>query len=167
MDQDQLLGLPERDPGLRLFGDDRAGADHRDPITASYVYLKGLEVKGVPQILTTHTSRGAISDTGSNNVYELIRHAPPHGPRALRCQGGMGTRLNCDRITTHDPKSSTGPGTNADGFGCHIDGGQTGNVFRGCRAWYNTDDGYDSSQSFGSGHHRKLVGLAQRAICRR
>ena len=30
-----------------------------------------------------------------------------------------------------------------DGFGCHPPKGGTGNVFRGCRAWFNSDDGYD------------------------
>src|SRR5262249_15122423 len=30
------------------------------------------------------------------------------------------------------------------GFGCHPNrAGDTGNVFRGCRAWWNTDDGWD------------------------
>src|SRR5206468_5930664 len=32
-------------------------------------------------------------------------------------------------------------GENADGFGCHSTG--DGNVLRGCRAWFNSDDGYD------------------------
>jgi hypothetical protein len=30
-----------------------------------------------------------------------------------------------------------------DGFGCHPTQGSTGNVFRGCRAWFNSDDGFD------------------------
>ena len=30
-----------------------------------------------------------------------------------------------------------------DGFGFHVPRGSTGNVFRGCRAWFNSDDGYD------------------------
>lgn len=40
--------------------------------------------------------------------------------------------------------TSNGDGQSADGFGCHPDQtGDTGNVFRGCRAWWNTDDGCD------------------------
>jgi MYXO-CTERM domain-containing protein len=65
------------------------------------------------------------------------------GPGLFIAQGSNNLVLNCDSHHNYDPKSSTGPGTNADGFGCHIDAGQTGNVIRGCRAWYNTDDGYD------------------------
>ena len=30
-----------------------------------------------------------------------------------------------------------------DGFGCHVRKQDTGNVFRGCRAWCNSDDGFD------------------------
>ncbi|HEX3626019.1 MAG TPA: hypothetical protein VH280_11405, partial [Verrucomicrobiae bacterium] len=32
---------------------------------------------------------------------------------------------------------------NADGFGCHVSAGGKGNVFRECRAWNDSDDGYD------------------------
>jgi hypothetical protein len=32
---------------------------------------------------------------------------------------------------------------NADGFGCHPSAGGTNNIFRECRAWNNSDDGYD------------------------
>lgn len=32
---------------------------------------------------------------------------------------------------------------NADGFGCHVVAGGKGNVFRECRAWNDSDDGYD------------------------
>lgn len=32
---------------------------------------------------------------------------------------------------------------NADGFGCHVSTGGKGNIFRECRAWNNSDDGYD------------------------
>jgi MYXO-CTERM domain-containing protein len=40
--------------------------------------------------------------------------------------------------------TSNGDGQSADGFGCHPNqAGDTGNVFRGCRAWWNTDDGWD------------------------
>jgi len=112
-------------------------------VTASWIHLKGLEVKGVPQILTTQHESWGIYNTGSNNIYELINTHHHMGPGLFIAQGGNNLVLNCDSHHNYDPKSSTGPGTNADGFGCHIDTGDTGNVFRGCRAWYNTDDGFD------------------------
>jgi hypothetical protein len=51
--------------------------------------------------------------------------------------------LNVDSHHNYDPYSRTGAGQNADGFGAHIKANRPGNVFRGCRAWANTDDGYD------------------------
>jgi hypothetical protein len=52
--------------------------------------------------------------------------------------------LNCDSHENEDTLTSNGDGQSADGFGCHPNrAGDTGNVFRGCRAWWNTDDGWD------------------------
>ena len=51
--------------------------------------------------------------------------------------------LNCDAYRNFDYFSENGRGGNTDGFGCHPTAGGTGNVFRGCRAWFNSDDGYD------------------------
>jgi hypothetical protein len=51
--------------------------------------------------------------------------------------------LNCDAWNNHDPVSGDRRGGNVDGFGCHPRRGGTGNVFRGCRAWFNADDGFD------------------------
>jgi hypothetical protein len=46
--------------------------------------------------------------------------------------------LNCDSHNNYDPLENGG---NGDGFGCHSTGAN--NVLRGCRAWWNSDDGYD------------------------
>ena len=52
--------------------------------------------------------------------------------------------LNCDAYNNYDPVSDSGSGGNVDGFGGHLTSeSYTGNVFRGCRAWYNSDDGFD------------------------
>jgi len=57
--------------------------------------------------------------------------------------GGGNLFLNCDAYRNHDNVSQDGLGSNSDGFGCHPDPGSTGNVFKGCRAWFNSDDGFD------------------------
>ncbi|RYD30683.1 MAG: hypothetical protein EOP87_16200, partial [Verrucomicrobiaceae bacterium] len=51
--------------------------------------------------------------------------------------------LNCDAYRNYDFTSEKGRGGNVDGFGFHVGRGSTGNVFRGCRAWLNSDDGFD------------------------
>jgi hypothetical protein len=47
--------------------------------------------------------------------------------------------LNCDSYLNYDPDTN---GENADGFTAKWNLGP-GNVFRGCRAWSNSDDGWD------------------------
>jgi len=68
-------------------------------------------------------------------------------------KGGNNLILNCDAWNNWDNVSENQKGGNVDGFGCHPnnDGvGYTGNVFRGCRAWLNSDDGFDCINAFES-----------------
>ena len=51
--------------------------------------------------------------------------------------------LNCDAYQNWDFTSENKRGGNVDGFGFHVSEGSVGNVFRGCRAWCNSDDGFD------------------------
>ena len=59
-------------------------------------------------------------------------------------RGSHNLVLNCDAYNNFDPVSENGTGGNVDGFGGHpASASYTGNVFKGCRAWYNSDDGFD------------------------
>jgi hypothetical protein len=116
-------------------------------VTGSYIELKGLEVRGVPQNNTANHESWGVWNSGSNNVFELLDLHDNMGPGLFIADGGNNLVLNCDSHDNYDPNSSTGPGTNADGFGCHIGASGKGNVIRGCRSWYNSDDGYDLIQA--------------------
>ncbi|NJO88635.1 MAG: T9SS type A sorting domain-containing protein [Chloroflexia bacterium] len=50
--------------------------------------------------------------------------------------------LNCDSYMNADIEPGVDDGGDADGFAPKLTVG-TGNVFRGCRAWLNSDDGWD------------------------
>jgi hypothetical protein len=114
-------------------------------VTASWIHLKGIEVKLVPQNLTDQNeSWGVYNDGGDNNVYEMLNLHHNMGPGFFLGSGKDNLILNCDSHHNYDPKSKAGDGENADGFGCHPKAGDTGNVYRGIRAWWNTDDGFDS-----------------------
>ncbi|MBN1308468.1 MAG: DUF4990 domain-containing protein [Chitinispirillaceae bacterium] len=119
-------------------------------VTGSWLHLKGFELRGVPQNLRTeHESWCVYNNGGSNNIYELLDMHHNMGPGLFIVRGGDNLVLNCDSHDNFDQYSSSNgtsanaPGENADGFGCHCKDGHTGNVFRGCRAWWNTDDGWD------------------------
>jgi hypothetical protein len=123
-------------------------------VTGSWLHLKGLELKGVPQNLrTVHESWCVYNNGGSNNIYELLNMHHNMGPGLFIVKGGNNLVLNCDshdnfdEFSSSDGKTPNAPGENADGFGCHSGVGETGNIFRGCRAWWNTDDGWDFIQA--------------------
>ena len=54
-------------------------------------------------------------------------------------RGANNLILNCD---SHDNYDAATGGENADGIDAKLDIGP-GNIFRGCRSWNNSDDGYD------------------------
>ena len=116
-------------------------------VTGSWLHIKGLEITGVPQRITTANESWGIYNTGSNNVYEMLNLHHNAGPGLFIGKGSNNLVLNCDSHHNYDPLSKAGAGENADGFGCH--GSGAGNVFRGCRAWWNTDDGYDFISALG------------------
>lgn len=112
-------------------------------VSASYIHFKGLEVTGVQVTITTHTQSECFSNDGSNNIYERLSMHDGQGIGLFLRNGANNLILNCDAYRNYDYTSEGGKGGNTDGFGCHPQKGAVNNVFRGCRAWFNSDDGYD------------------------
>ena len=117
-------------------------------VTASYVHFRGLEITGVQVTITTHTESYCFYSYGNYNIYEQLKLHDNQGTGLRHRKGGHNLFLNCDAYRNHDYTSEDGRGGNTDGFGCHPDDGGTGNVFRGCRAWFNSDDGFDFIGSY-------------------
>jgi hypothetical protein len=112
-------------------------------IHGSWLHLKGLEVVGVQVTITTHTQSICFDNQGSHNVYEQLS---AHDGMAIGFWIGRGSDnlvLNCDAYRNWDNVSENRRGGNTDGFGFHGPRGSVNNVFRGCRAWFNSDDGFD------------------------
>jgi hypothetical protein len=112
-------------------------------VTGSWLCVEGLEVTGVQVTLTNHTQSICFENAGSHNVFERLVMRDGMGIGYYSVRGSDNLVLNCDAFRNHDPVSDGGRGGNVDGFGCHPAKGGTNNVFRGCRAWFNSDDGYD------------------------
>lgn len=117
-------------------------------VTGSYIHVKGFEITGAPQNNNLNHESWGLWNSGSNNIFELINAHHNMGPGIFIQNGGDNLILNCDSHHNYDPLTSNGAGQSADGFGCHISAGHKGNIFRGCRAWWNTDDGYDFINAF-------------------
>jgi hypothetical protein len=110
-------------------------------IGGDYWHLRGLDV--------INAGDNCIHISGAHNTLErLVTHdCSDTGIQisANSSQAGDSTRaannlvLNCDSYSNYDAQNQ---GENADGFAAKLYIGP-GNVFRGCRAWNNADDGWD------------------------
>jgi hypothetical protein len=116
-------------------------------VAGSWIHFKGFEVVGVQVTILGHTQSECFENQGSNNVYERLSMHDGQAIGYYLLNGSNNLVLNCDAWNNHDFTSEGGRGGNTDGFGCHPRKGAVNNVFRGCRAWFNSDDGYDCINS--------------------
>ncbi len=111
-------------------------------VTANWLHFRGLTVTGVQVNITTHTQSICFDNEGSHNIYERLVMRDNQAIGMWIGNGSHNLVLNCDAYRNWDSTSEGGVGGNVDGFGCHGSADE-GNVFRGCRAWLNSDDGFD------------------------
>ena len=116
---------------------------HAFEVAGSHLHLEGIAVTGVQVTATGHTQSICFSNTGSHNRYERLAMHDGMAIGFYLSRGKDNLILHCDAWNNHDPVSGNRRGGNVDGFGAHPRQGDTGNVFRGCRAWFNADDGFD------------------------
>ncbi len=112
-------------------------------LNGNNIHIKGIEIIGVQVTITTHTQSECFEIRGSNNTLEQISMHDNMAIGVYMLQGSNNLILNCDAYRNYDSVSEGGVGGNTDGFGCHLKKGSVNNVLRGCRAWFNSDDGYD------------------------
>ncbi len=128
---------------------------HAFEVTGSWLHVKGLEVVGVQvPVVNSNTQSICFSNAGgSNNIYEQLSMHDGQAIGFFLTAGSNNLILNCDAYRNYDYTSQAGGGRNGgnvDGFGNHPAAGSVNNVFRGCRAWLNSDDGYDCISAFES-----------------
>lgn len=112
-------------------------------VSGSWVHIRGLDVTGVQVTLKGHTQSIGFAGVGSHNVYDRLTVHDGQAIGFYLTRGSDNLVVDCDAYRDHDTTSEDGRGGNVDGFGCHPPKGGTGNVFRRCRAWLNSDDGFD------------------------
>ncbi len=112
-------------------------------VSGSGNHLKGISVTGVQVTITGHTQSICFDNEGSDNIYEALKMYDGQAIGFWLGRGSNNLVLNCDAYRNHDFTSENGRGGNVDGFGFHVPPGSVKNVFRGCRSWFNSDDGFD------------------------
>lgn len=127
---------------------------------SAYLYLKGIRITNLPQPNPISTSNGyyglRVNPYTTFSKFELIEtdHIGGWGVVIFDYCNDL-LFLNCDSHHNADPYTETyaGPhGTNyggADGFESGY-ANTTNITFRGCRAWWNSDDGWDFRQAAGT-----------------
>jgi hypothetical protein len=120
-----------------------SGYTHGFVVNASYLHFKGLEIRYVP--MNTFSNNGVAVTGGGYDIFELLNmhHNSGNGIFIGSKTAGGHQILNCDAHDNYDATSSQGQGQNADGFGVHYQTTGATTIVRGCRAWWNSDDGYD------------------------
>lgn len=140
------IGCPGERPVFDLSGimppDGRISGFY---VTGSWLRFRNFEITGIQVVCSTgNTQSECISNRGgNNNIYENLAMHDGMGIGFYLTKGSDNLVLNCDAYNNFDSVTGKGTGGNVDGFGGHPDKYSTGNVFRGCRAWWNSDDGFD------------------------
>src|SRR5262245_48272904 len=121
-------------------------------VTASDCVFKGFDVVGVQVTIQAGQANNTQSECfrvagGNRNRFEQLVMHDGMGIGWYLTSGQSNLVLNCDAYNNRGLDSlSIG---NVDGFGAHpTSTNGTGNVFSGCRAWFNSDDGYDCINAF-------------------
>lgn len=137
-----ILAYPGEKPVLDYSTQPYASANRAINLTGNYWYIKGLEI--------CYAGDNGIKLEGSYNIIEMcvFHHNGDSGiqlgfghdfsnPDGTFCS--YNEIINCDSYLNFDFDSKGG---DADGFACKMHNGK-GNKFTGCRAWRNSDDGWD------------------------
>jgi len=131
----RLRAYPGEHPVLTFTNEPSGSAGIR--ISGDCWQVYGLEI--------VHAGHNGVLINGNSNIVErCIIHES--GDTGLHITAGSGTQLggfnlilNCDSYRNFDLGANGG---NADGFTAKFIVGQS-NIFRGCRSWNNSDDGWD------------------------
>jgi hypothetical protein len=128
-------------PVLDFSGQAVASSNRGLDVTGDYWELRGFEIR--------NAGDNCIAVSGSNNTFDqLVIHGCADTGLQITASSSQATDntraannlvLNCDSYENLDQATN---GENADGFAAKLRIGP-GNVFRGCRAWNNADDGWD------------------------
>jgi hypothetical protein len=113
-------------------------------VTASDCVFEGFEVVGVQVVVTGGNTQSECFrvNGGNRNRFERLSMHDGMGIGWYLTSGQSNLVLNCDAYNNRGLDSSSIG--NIDGFGAHPSSTSgRGNVFRGCRAWFNSDDGFD------------------------
>lgn len=125
-----LFAYPGERPIIDFSAMATADANRGISLRGNYWHIYGLDIKGAGD--------NGMHIRGHFNIVENCAFYENRDTGLQLSNGASNNKIiNCDSYHNIDPSEG-----NADGFAPKLDVG-TGNYFYGCRAWQNSDDGYD------------------------
>ena len=133
-----LLAYPNEKPILDFSSMPVASTDRGLQLSGNYWVIKGFDFYKAKD--------NGMHIAGAYNIVELCNFYE-NADSGLQLANGANNNqvINCDSYFNRDASDG-----NADGFAAKLDVG-TGNSFKGCRAWQNSDDGWDGLLNTGIG----------------
>jgi hypothetical protein len=128
----KIWAYPGEKPIIDFYNQPVSTSSRGIQISHNYWHLKGLEIRNAKD-------NGIYISSWYNTVENCVIHNCHDTGLQISGNGSYNLILNCDSYENFDPLTN---GENADGFAPKLDIGP-GNIFRGCRAWGNSDDGWD------------------------
>jgi hypothetical protein len=116
---------------------------------ASWWHVKGLTIQ--------YARDNGLYSGGNGNIFErMVTRWNGDSGLQLHDTASFNLVLNSDSYENYDSYTTNSmgepiPGENADGFAVKDDEVGPGNIFRGNRAWGNSDDGWDTFDATGNG----------------
>jgi hypothetical protein len=133
-----LMAYPGEVPILDFSNQAKISNQHGMRLNANFWHIIGITIR--------NASHNGIRMDGSYNILEQVTVYSSHDT-GIHMAGGASHNLikNSDSFRNFNYDTSRTPriGNNADGFGAKFSNLGPGNRYYGCRAWENSDDGFD------------------------
>lgn len=146
-----VMAMPGEHPVISPHPDfnDTRGID----IHGNYLHFKGLEITGFIQRSATALYYGIVAENSSHLIFEGLKVHDNGFGLSIGSDSGDNLIVNSDFYRNADPLSSFGrnkPWGGADGITIRSSDSSRTNTIRGCRMWWNSDDGVDLFENQGT-----------------
>jgi hypothetical protein len=121
-------------------------------ILADYLHIKGLEISGYKQRTSTALYYGIVAENSNHCTFDQIKVHDNGFGLSIGSDAGDNLVVNSDFYRNSDPMSNFGgnvPWDAADGITIRNSNQSKTNTIRGCRMWWNSDDGVDLFENHG------------------
>jgi hypothetical protein len=117
-------------------------------ISGNYIHIKGIRISYFTQA-TPEVWNALRAENVNHCIFEELVIDHNGAGFIINSDSDDNLVLNCDSHHNRDPLSPT-PYNNGDGLGCNYIPFGNSNTFRGCRSWFNADDGFDIFRNEGN-----------------